>query len=292
MILCSDLHIRDTKPRCRTDNYWIKQWAKLSQILDIAKNRHCEVIIAGDVFDSGHVQDKTIERLMMLIDHFGVSVYAIAGNHDLPGHNLKNINNSAIGIMFASGLIKNKHSDLVDMINFGEKIPNKTRAKILVYHELMYLGKKPFTGAPDSGNAKRFFRKHKNTYDLILTGDNHQQFSYTEHKFGEQGTIMVNPGSMMRMKADQEDFEPAVFYYNYVESYVEKIKLNIDHGVISRDHIEEKKDKENRSKAFIQRMKDTNIKLDFRENMETFLKTNKVNDKTQDLIWEAVDGSI
>jgi DNA repair exonuclease SbcCD nuclease subunit len=261
----------------------MKQWNKVMQVLQIAHDKDCEVFIAGDVFDTGHVKDSTITKLMELIKISGVNVYAIAGNHDLPGHNLDNINNSAIGIMFKSGLVKNYHGKNIDLVNFGEEIPKDSEAEVLVYHELIYKGKEPFPGAPKSGNVRNFIKKIPDNYKLILTGDNHQQFIHRE-----DGKILVNPGSLMRMTATQEDHEPAVFHQSNL--VVQKIPLKIQDGVITRDHIEKKKDKENRSKAFIKRMKDTDMKLDFRENMTNFISTNKIKQPIADEIWESIDG--
>ncbi|MCK5344265.1 MAG: metallophosphoesterase, partial [Candidatus Heimdallarchaeota archaeon] len=61
-ILTADWHIRDTTPRCRTDNYWMKQWNKINQVLQIAQEEDAVVLIAGDVFDKPRVSNQTIEK--------------------------------------------------------------------------------------------------------------------------------------------------------------------------------------------------------------------------------------
>jgi len=285
-ILTADWHIRDTTPRCRTDNYWMKQWNKINQVLQIAQEEDAVVLIAGDVFDKPRVSNQTIEKFMSVLRTYSdVLVLAIAGNHDLPGHNLDNLHRSAIGIMFQSGLIGTQSTvfnNIIDLVHFGEEIPNE--GNILVYHELMWYKKRPFPGAPETGNAKTFFKKHKKHYDLILTGDNHQQF-----ELYDDDCLMINPGPIMRMSADQWDFKPAVYLYDSEDGSFDIIELEVQDGVVQRDHIEEKKDKENRSKAFIKRMKDTDMEMDFVQNMSNYIAANKINKKTEDIIWEVID---
>ena len=50
-------------------------------------------------------------------------------------------------------------------------------------------------------------------FDLILTGDNHQSFCITSN-----GRWLLNPGSMMRMRADQVDHNPIVGIYDTLEN--------------------------------------------------------------------------
>ena len=49
-IITADLHLRDTIPVCRVDNYLEAQNKKLAFIKDSVLKNNCPLIVAGDVF--------------------------------------------------------------------------------------------------------------------------------------------------------------------------------------------------------------------------------------------------
>jgi hypothetical protein len=152
---------------------------------------------------------------------------------------------------------------------------------ILVWHHLTYL-KPPFPGAT-GGMAESIIRK--NPFDLILTGDNHQAFTI-EYK----GRRLVNPGNMTRQTAKQIDFKPRVYLWYAKDNSVKPIYLPIKEGVISREHIEQKQERDNRISAFISKLNtDYVTSITFKENIDRFFKVNKVEQPIMDIIYKSLE---
>jgi hypothetical protein len=122
-------------------------------------------------------------------------------------------------------------------------------------------------------------------YDLIVSGDNHQQFV--------KGNI-VNPGSLMRMSSDQADFEPAVFGFRRSDSAypdVTRIPLPIEKDAVKATArpAEEKASRDERMEAYITRARrQFEDRLSFEKNLESHFKTNKERAGVKTITWKAV----
>ena len=133
-------------------------------------------------------------------------------------------------------------------------------------------------------SAKRLLKKFP-CYDLIVSGDNHQSF-VVEY----EGRILVNPGSLMRMSANQIDHQPSVYLWYAEENKIERVYLPIEKDVINTFHLEEVKDRNTRIESFINRLKDTEeMGLSFEKNMEEFFKTNRQRKRVVEKVWEATE---
>ena len=120
---------------------------------------------------------------------------------------------------------------------------------------------------------------------MILTGDNHQRFVVIKN-----GSILINPGSVMRITADQAGFQPRCFLYYATDNTVREVDLPIEKNVVTREHIEEKAQKDERIQAYIERMnKDFEMGLSFRRNLEIFFEENNVPRKVREIIWNAME---
>lgn len=121
--------------------------------------------------------------------------------------------------------------------------------------------------------------------DLILTGDNHQNFANEK-----DGTILVNPGSMMRITADQEDFQPQCYLYYAEDNSIKAVDFPIEKGVHQRGHLDSAKERDNRISAYIEKMnQDWELGLSFRNNLEAFFNENQVPKPVQEIIYTALD---
>lgn len=132
---------------------------------------------------------------------------------------------------------------------------------------------------------KRLF----NGYRLILTGDNHQQFLVN---IDHGDNWVVNPGSLMRMSADQADFEPAVYGWGE-DDHVHRIPLPIEKGVVKviASTSKEKASRDERMAAYIKRsLKQYEDHLSFDKNLERHFKTNKEREGVVTVTWRAVNG--
>jgi len=278
-ILCSDFHLREDKPTCRTDDFWKAQWNKIDWITKLQHQYNCPVIHAGDLF---HHWKPSPYLLRETIKHLPNRFYTIYGQHDLPQHSLELRNKSGISVVEQAGKL-----NVLNEASWGQKpdkgsiiVPNRWDKKILVWHDFTYIGKEPFPGA--KGKAHTKLEKYKQ-FDLIVTGDNHQSFTLR----GTTGNLLVNPGNITRQSAAQIDFRPKVYLWYAEDNIVEAIEIPAPYDVITREHIEVKQEHDKRMEAYISKM-DTNWELttNFDDNLERFFQTNRVRRQVKDIIYK------
>lgn len=315
-ILTADWHIRDTRPICRTDDYMLAQETKLRVISNLVVAHQIPIFFAGDFFDKPKVSDYL---KIWLIENDLIedrkTFFAIAGNHDLPNHNIDLLYKSSLGLMEAGDFLTvlkeyTRLSDgySVQPFHWNQEIKNsdypinENKRNIALAHYLTYKRRKPFPGC-QTRSAIDLLKKF-DSYDLIVTGDNHKSFS-VEY----EGRLLVNPGSIMRMDADQIDHKPRVALWYAEDNHIEWIELPIEQDVISREHIEIQQDRDERMEAFVSRLNaDYNQKpniviidgkeylvypepLSFEQNLKRFFKSNRTRSRVQDIVWEIVEES-
>jgi len=282
-ILCSDMHLREDTPICWTGDFQKEQWSTVEYIAKLQRKYNCPVIHAGDLF---HHWKSSPWLLSMVFDTLPEQFYTIYGQHDLPQHNIDLESKCGLYCLTVAGRIKllpAAHYNQLPPKEGSLYFPNRTPdRRILVWHHLTYITK-PFPGASD-GQADSLLRKYPQ-FDLIVTGDNHQSFT-TEYK----GRVLVNPGCMTRQKTDEAEYKPSVYLWYAEDNSVERVYLPAQEGVISREHIEVKEQRDQRIQAFISRLNDDyEADISFEENLERFFKKNKIKDSIKDIIYKAID---
>jgi DNA repair exonuclease SbcCD nuclease subunit len=278
-ILTSDWHLREDTPTCWIGDFQMEQWSAVGKVSQLQEEYKCPVIHAGDLFHhwkpSPWLISKAIEYLP---EHFST----ICGQHDLPQHNLELLEKSGLFTLLKAGKIS-----LISGVHFGMSVPQITKfilndRKVLVWHHLTYLSK-PFPGA-EGGMAQGILMKYPQ-FDLIVTGDNHQSFSI-EH----EGRLLVNPGNITRQTADQEDFQPRVALWYAEDNTITWVNLPRQEGVITREHISVKEERNARIDAFISKLdKDYEIGLSFEENLKQFFHANQVKESVKQIIYKAIE---
>lgn len=280
-ILTSDWHLREDTPVCRTDDYWSTQWKKVRYISSLQMQYGCPVLHAGDLFDkwkpSPYLLSETIKNIP---DRF----HTIYGQHDLPEHNIELFYKCGINVLNLSGsltLLAGTHfGQFPDLKKLSFQLENK---EILLWHTMVYQGKLPWPGCT-SPSAAKVLRTYPQ-FPLILMGDNHKSF-VEEYK----GRILVNPGSLMRMDADQIDFQPRVYLWYANTNTVKPVYLPIEENVVSREHIERKTQRDNRIDAFVSRLNtDWEGAIGFEENLERLITENKIKDNVKSIIYKALE---
>jgi hypothetical protein len=138
-ILCSDFHLRETQPICRTDNYWEAQWKKVDFISKLQKEYNCAVFHGGDLFDHWKPSPMLLsEASKHLPDQF-ISVY---GQHDLPQHSMDLVHKCGVWNL----MINNRLAILQD--GYWGWEPKGGRGFILKNHELLVWHKMNYKGEP------------------------------------------------------------------------------------------------------------------------------------------------
>jgi len=294
-ILTADWHIRLDTPKCRTDDYFKAQTEKISFIMELSQRYNCPILIAGDLGDKPTWQNPLLTWMIQLAND---KLYPIPGQHDLPYHRLDRWKDGGLGVLSAAGAI-NISSDwyftyqnkfAAHCFPYGKALGHpsemhtisKSKRNIAIAHQMVVKKEKIWPGqaAPQALSLLKKFPE----YDLILTGDNHQTF-VQEYR----GRVLINPGSLMRMTADQESHRPCVFLWQTDNNKVKQIFLPIEENVIDRDYIDITRERDKRIDAFVSHLKsDYEIELSFEKNMKKHLQSNRVKKTIQHKIWQAI----
>lgn len=280
LILTADWHLREDTPTCWTGDFNTEQWLSVQCVKNLQAKYDCPVIHAGDLFNHWKPSPWL---LSMTVIHLPKRFYTIYGQHDMPQHNFELITKSGIYNLDISQKLTVCNGVHYGQIPHSGLFPHSTLPlNILVWHHMTYLAK-PFPGASE-GVAEGILRKYPE-YDLIVTGDNHASFT-VEYR----GRRLVNPGSLTRQDADQIDFNPSVYLWYARDNTVQEVHLPIQEGVISREHIEGKEQRDARIDAFVSRLNnDWQASMSFEENLEEFKNANNIDDDVIQIIYKSIE---
>ena len=293
-ILTADWHLRDTQPKCRTDVYYETQFKKLTFIKDLqVQHSNCPVLIAGDVFD---IPKPSPMLLTSTLYYLPYHIVCIPGQHDLPEHVLENFNQSGLAVIEQGSdcIVLKNNVDYIPSINNGKEIagfPYGTQLKnvkqhIALIHTLIQEPQNTNKNIPYDYNCISIMKKLSD-FKLIVSGDNHKPFVY---KKGKQ--LIVNPGSIMRMDADQINHKPRVYLWYAKENIVEPVYLPIEKDVITRQHIEKKQEEDERIEVYKKRLKaDIKIGISFEKNMKKYVHKNEIKKSVEKEIYTAMEGN-
>jgi DNA repair exonuclease SbcCD nuclease subunit len=186
-------------------------------------------------------------------------VVVIPGQHDLPNHRLSEWKEGVLGSLATLDRVKVLIDPYVPFITesyciYGfpwgvdiispEGLSRNNRMRVAMVHTLAYDGKKPYPGAPETGNVKQLSEKFA-WADLVVSGDNHQTFTYQSPNH-----LWVNPGSFLRTSAKQIDHAPTVFLWEGQHKGNTGISLPANPSAVTREHIESERGDE-RIEAFV-----------------------------------------
>jgi predicted phosphodiesterase len=283
-IFLSDVHIMERVPLCRTDNFLNVIVNKMEQLKKVQEKYRCPIFIGGDIFDVSRMAKASDVFWIKFFESFKNKIIAIPGQHDIPNHNIEKIFDSSLGVIDVAcenfSLIPLAFEQLE---TFNWKFGGIKR-KIGMIHKLFHHKKediiKDSSGNKLSSSAKVFLRKHLDC-DVILSGDNHKTF-VVEY----ENKILINPGSVFRMRADQIDHRPCVFLYDAEKNKVTPEYFQIKEDVVTREHLEKKEDRQDRMDAYINKLnEEENIGISFSKNLENIFKINKIEKAVQNKIW-------
>ncbi len=209
-IVIGDVHLQKKPPKARSaEPDWFEAMKRpLMQIHKLLeKSPDAEVFYVGDIVNHW---DSSAELINFALEYLPKG-YSIAGQHDLPNHNLKDIKRSAYWTLVKANHLEHLPSGIAIPItgklcltgfSWKEKFvppdPNRDlMLRIALVHK--YIWTNTHTGylhAPEKGLWSNVRKKLKG-YDLCFFGDNHIPFS----KVGSPNVI--NCGSIMNRNTDQ-----------------------------------------------------------------------------------------
>lgn len=304
--LLSDCHATNEKPVGRIDTDMLSVGlGKLEQVFEYAEKNNIQSIIqAGDFVDIKRNWEllSALTRFLEKWKKKGINLYSILGQHDSYYHSMSN-EKTILGILISAGLITrltdkdisfedNKENIIkVYGASYGEEIPkvfSKDCLNILVIHKQILMSK-IFNQQEGHIYAPTFLKENED-YDLILTGDAHQKFSFNIGK-----RIICNTGVMMRLEASEDMFEhkPSFAVYDTETRKLEwhELKVQDVEKILSRSHIEKQAERKNNFDNFISKVKESNEdskELSFDKNLRIEIRRHKANEDVKKHISEYI----
>ena len=293
-ILSADWHIRAGTPICRTDDFWTAQWSKVIEVFKLADRYKIPIIIAGDVGHRPQWPDHLESKFVEIFNAFGCPhIYCIPGQHDLPNHNLENIDKSAFHLMkivgcFRSSFPVSREFFQLHGFPYGKKLKKPLKAEsglkqVAIWHHMVIGDRKLWPG--QVADTARHILKKNPFFDLIVTGDNHLPFV---EKIGDM--LLVNPGSLTRQTAAQYDHKPRVYLWYPESMTVEPFFFPVKQSDVTREHIIEKKSVDERLRVFVKSLQShQEVGLSFEKNLYKFIQDNRISKKVEEKVYNALE---
>jgi hypothetical protein len=243
----------------------------------------------------------TPELINFAIDHMP-KMYAIPGQHDLPYHNINEIQRSAYLTLVHAGMIHTVsmlgHVTIVNgMALFGFPYGDKIKPRegdwdeyvcVAMMHEYTWKKGYGYPTAPKAGRITKA-RKHINQqkyegYDVVVIGDNHRGFQTTVGK-----TVLFNCGALMQRHKNELKYTPQVGLL-YKDGVVIPHLLNTkDDKYLSVDsnHVVEGVTKD-MAEFFNSLQELDEVGLDFTRTIKHYLKTHDVPKSVKTILIKAL----
>lgn len=296
----SDWHLREKNPRCRTDNFFVALITKSAFLFNTMRQYQPDIketlylCVAGDIFDVNPPSEFIKRWLIGICREYNIHLIVIFGQHDLTNHDLGSWERTGLGVIQAAGIctILPIHGtrlrvDGVDFtgVHFGQTdIPaNKDRQdnsipQVLMIHRMLI--DEPLWKGQNAEGAE-YLLSDNTQYDLILSGDNHQSFTYT---IGNRH--LINGGSVMRMTSAQMDHQPKLWRYDTKLKTIEYFELPINKDAVSADHISNIVDDPERMTAFVTYLQGNEVGMDIPNAFKSFFNEDATDDEVQSIIFQ------
>lgn len=291
-IFTSDWHITSMSPLCRKDDYLKTLKKKIIFIFGTAARHNVPVFIAGDIGDKPMWRGKLFAEILTLLKvlQTRVRIYAIAGQHDLPYHNLDQYKDSAIWLLHCAGFLTflrrpTKFENFVVYPHHygipiggsytfldGDKERDDGKRRVALIHQLVCKNESP--GAIEMGSFySHDILKSNPWFNLVVSGDNHLSFVDECDK----NRKFLNCGSLMRRDVTQIDQVPLIYLWNADENHIRPIIVPFEPDVWSND-AKEFYDPKSEVSLFVKSLtSSTELNLDFESNLKCFIDRNHKN---------------
>jgi len=238
-ITANDIHISDTNPRSRTDNFKETILGKISQMRTACDKLGADAaLIAGDLFNLKNPSKNSHrlnQDLIREFKKFPCPIYMIEGNHDLTANNLDSLLEQPLGVLFEDKTViqlretiieKDGHKISLVGIPYTEnidiskiKMPKKGDCKVQIC--LMHIYASLKSGTLFKEKIYGYDELSLLSPDIFVIGHYHIDQGIYDLK----GKKFINIGSMSRGTLSEEDIThiPQIGF----------IKINIDDDKVS-----------------------------------------------------------
>ena len=215
IIHITDSHGTMKSPSARQDVYFVSFLEKMMEIAYRVRQFNADMVIhTGDLFHTSRVSDKFTGMLAEIIRRFGVPMYVVPGNHDIDGYNLDTIDQTKLGLLYKTGVVRELDREHPLEITTPEG-------------NVIHISGQEYYAGIDEGNMNDFSMQNNSNSDLnilcihsyivneqqpaeikctqassivtdadiILSGHFHRAVLYESDDFA-----VYNPGSMMRVE--------------------------------------------------------------------------------------------
>ena len=286
IICCGDWHIRATPTKYRTADYYNQMISKIKYIIEFAnKNNIFTMLQPGDFFDNPDIPNRVIVDIIKTIN--SLDVYVVFGQHDLRHRRTED---TALSILIEDEtveLLSDKpftyaEKKAIDIYgaSWDSAVPKVIKPKhynILVLHKMIVYDKPLFPDQRDYHKSADFATRFSE-YDLIISGDNHNSFSYLPKD--KRYPSIINCGSLMRMTTAQYNHKPCFWVVDTISEKIKKHYIPIlPITDVFKEEAAEIKERNEKMEAFIETLGDINTasQLSFETNVEILLNTQGMN---------------
>ncbi len=294
-----DLHFTKRKPRARTDKDYLSTMVdKLKEALTYAQNNEIEIVLQpGDWFDTAKVSHEVVSKVCSVLEKYRncLSIFCVAGQHDLHFHNTNNPN-IPLNVLKEAGLLYivpnsspvqiGNSSCYIYGTSWGQKIPKTTMDgfSILLIHTMVIPNKneKLWEAQEDYIVGKDLFSYG---FDLVVSGDNHNSFFVQN----EKGTL-INAGSMMRSTVAQIKHRPGFYIFDTDTKEVKKVLYTVKNDTLDLSVKERKEEIDENLNSFISGLKKSmDIGLDYKANIHKALEEHNLSSEVSEVIKNTIE---
>jgi predicted phosphodiesterase len=312
-LFVADLHLSLTPPPFRSaESDWLAaQQRPLDELTSLQeKHNGAPIFCAGDIFDKWYVtHDKSrgaSELINWAMEHLPY-MHCIPGQHDLPEHDLEQIERSAYWTLVKASVINNlprvngftSHQWpglVLHSFPFGTKVTSRENLtgrdiRIALIHEYNWIDGHIYNVQSSErlalgGKHVNKDRKEFDGYDLVVSGDNHNPFHCVIGK-----TQFWNCGTFMRRKSDERDYRP-------------QIGMLMSDGSMKAHYLDTSQDKclDVAEAEELEKIPDMDLSdlieglgqlgecaLDFGDAMKRQLARNPANKRVRSILWKAIE---
>lgn len=226
-VYCCDLHIKASRPIMRIDeDYTENILSKLREVFQYGKDHKVDcIILGGDIFDTYNPAVSSINKFVDLCIEFSeIPIHTLIGNHDIIGHNLESVNNTALGLLYKFFLNYNapEYDIAVDFIHYTHEIENNLKEPNFYKPSILAFSHAQITEGEFFGDYVKYTDIDQ-PFKIMLCSHYHPGFGIKKHN----GRIYVAPGALTRGALTQDNITrtPSFVYGDITNEGINVLKI-------------------------------------------------------------------